>query len=255
MRRGQAADVPARRNRSRVRGGASLADQPLALRANQCGTTFASQAVMNGAEDIEENVALHTGLDRVQAGRVTAAVVDALGELLTTDEAHALASGLSPGLSRLLLVGVGRDPHGDVESLVEGVAWRENVPDSIALEHVTAVLSAIAARLPADAQARLRADLPRDVAALLSPGSAPGEPVRFQRSRRHPPRPTLATGKPGSAHPVSEARADRPRAHSVADPNPHGADKLSSAHGTTQELTGDTIAEGAPGPHRPLSEG
>jgi uncharacterized protein (DUF2267 family) len=207
------------------------------------------------AGTIEEDVALHTGLDGAQAGRVTEAVIDALGELVTTDEAHAIAAALSPGLAQLLLVGVGRDPHGDVESLVAGVAWRENVPKSIALEHVTAVLSAIAARLPGEAQLRLKADLPRDIASLLTRSTPEGHPARLERTRRHPPRPTLATGKPGSAHPISEARAGLPHTHASGNPNPHAETKLSSASGTTQEQAHETLAEGSPGPKRPLSEG
>lgn len=184
---------------------------------------------------------------------MTEAVVDALGEVLTSDEAHAISAHLPPRLAQLLLVGVGRDAHGDVESLVAGVAWRENVPRAVALEHVTAACDAIASRLPESVRHRLRADLPREIAALLTESATMTPPAPFTRTRRHPPRATLATGRPGSAHPVSEARADSAHAHSVASPDPHADSKLSSARGTTQEQAHDTLAEGVPGPTRTIA--
>lgn len=205
------------------------------------------------AGSIEEDVARHTGLDAADAEHVTEAVVDALGELLTTDEAHAICAHLPPRLAELLLVGVGRDAHGDVESLVAGVAWRENVPRAVALEHVTSVCDAIAARLPPSVRERLRADLPRELATLLTESASSVPPAHFTRTRRHPPRPTLASGRPGSTHPVSEARADRAQTHSVTNPEPHADSKLSSARGTTQEQTHGTLAEGEPGPTRTIA--
>ncbi len=66
---------------------------------------------------------------------------------------------------------------------------------------------------------------------------------------------TLAEGRPGSAHPLSEARPERAQSQSVARAdNPHGDTKLSSATGLTQEREGETLATGHLGSNRPLSE-
>jgi hypothetical protein len=67
---------------------------------------------------------------------------------------------------------------------------------------------------------------------------------------------TLAEGRPGSRHPLSEARSDRSQSESVvATENPHADTKLSSAHGLTQEREGESLATGHSGSDRPLDEG
>jgi hypothetical protein len=64
---------------------------------------------------------------------------------------------------------------------------------------------------------------------------------------------TLATGRPGSQHPVSEAHPETAQERSVVNAeNPHAETKLSSSRGTTQERRAETLATGAPGSHRPL---
>jgi hypothetical protein len=65
------------------------------------------------------------------------------------------------------------------------------------------------------------------------------------------PRRTLSEGKPGSRHPLSEARLDRAQSNSVARADePHADTKLSSARGLTQERLHETLAVGRPGPKR-----
>ncbi|MBX3231426.1 MAG: hypothetical protein KIT84_10810 [Labilithrix sp.] len=66
---------------------------------------------------------------------------------------------------------------------------------------------------------------------------------------------TLATGRPGSRHPISEARHAGAHAESVVrSDNPHGDMKLSSARGTTQEREHEDLAEGKPGADRNLAD-
>jgi hypothetical protein len=68
---------------------------------------------------------------------------------------------------------------------------------------------------------------------------------------------TFASGRTGSLHPISAAPADtghtlstgcpqQAQQNSLAEPNPHGDSKLSSARGTTQEREHETLAEGHP---------
>jgi hypothetical protein len=105
-------------------------------------------------------------------------------------------------------------------------------------------IHAIADALDAEARARVRRALALAIGALLSPRED-GVPPPHPEPPRAPAPGTLATGRPGSRHPLSEARADRAHAHSVVrEENPHGATKLSSAPGLTQEREGETLASG-----------
>lgn len=166
-----------------------------------------------------------------EASHVLDAVVDALGELLTGDEARAVAPHLGARLSRLLEAGAGRhSASSDVAALVDGVAWRENVAEGVALEHATAVCDAIMQALPAEARTKLQRDLPKEVIAFLERGRADGIV-----HRREPPKPevlthSLAQGRPGGAHPVSESKPVTAHSESVAlTDNPHADRKISSA--------------------------
>jgi hypothetical protein len=63
---------------------------------------------------------------------------------------------------------------------------------------------------------------------------------------------TLATGRPGSRHPLSEAAPSAGQSDSVvANGNPHGDRKLSSAPDTA---VADTLADGRPGSGAPLAD-
>lgn len=168
---------------------------------------------------------------RDEASHVLDAVVDALGELLTADEARQVGSHLGERLSRLLASGAARHtPASDVGQLVEGVAWRENVGVGTALEHATAVCDALMQSLPEEVRGKLARDLPKQVYAFLERGHAEG--IVHQRP---PPKPELLThsvaiGRPGGTHPLSESRPETAHSESVArSDDPHADRKLSSA--------------------------
>jgi hypothetical protein len=144
-------------------------------------------------------------------------------------------------------------------SPIDRVARRAALPLGRAREETAAVVRALAEALSAEARARLFRHVDPELRALVSamdhaPEStaahAPPAPVR-----RAPP--TLATGRPGSEHPLSEARPDVAHAHSIArSDEPHADTKLSSAHGITQERLHETLSEGAPPqPSRTIARG
>ena len=117
-------------------------------------------------------------------------------------------------------------------------------------ELVESLLRVLGASLSPEARLRMEKHLPRDLAGSLSPRETPEAPPP---SRPPPesvrPRATLATGRPGSTHPISEGRPDVAHRHSVARADdPHADTKLSSARGTTQERLHESLAEGEP-PH------
>jgi uncharacterized protein (DUF2267 family) len=161
-------------------------------------------ATMSEQESLTEQAARHIGVSVEQAQHIVEAVCDALGELFSEDEAIAVAAHLPKPLADLMLTGAGRSVTGEgVEELVGGVAWRENVPRALALEHVTAVCDALTTRLPSHVRAKLRADLPQALAQLFA--GEGGAPVPGRRRARLTPtaRETLAGGQPGSKHPLS----------------------------------------------------
>ncbi len=177
-----------------------------------------------------EDVARRTGLPLAHAPFVVDAVVDALGELLTKDEARAVAKHLPERQANLLLGGAARHQGSeDVESLVAGVAWREHVDRGRALEDVTAVCDALSTRLPKRVRQKLRAGLPTDIARLLTESVSHARP---EPRSEPPPTPTrtVATWRPSPGRPLYDAAPDRAHAHSIArNPDPHGDTKLSGA--------------------------
>ena len=177
---------------------------------------------------IIESVKLH-GLPNARiASRAIVATLHVLGERLTDDEASLVAAALPPDLARVIEQ---REYESDFDAaeLYRRVAAIAKASPGDAREQVDVVLRVIADLLSDEARARVMRALPPELR------------VRFEAESFDPPPPhgeglpparhTLSSGKPGSAHPLSEAHPAGHR-HSVANaPNPHGDRKLSSARG------------------------
>jgi uncharacterized protein (DUF2267 family) len=135
-----------------------------------------------------------------------------------------------------------------LEDFYARVAAREGTQDGFAREHAQSVCRALAEHLDEDARRRLAARLPDAVATLLAlpePPSGAAPTVHNPEVPRHAQ--TLAEGKPGSRHPLSEAAPQRAQEGSVVrSNNPHGDTKLSSSSGTTQERLAETLARARP---------
>lgn len=179
-----------------------------------------------------------------EADRAARAVLGAVGERLSRQDLRVLAEDLPSRLTDMLRSGTPGQDFG-LEELHARVAEREHVREGFAVEHTGTVCQVLAEALSSAALYRLRENLPAPLAALFSPR---GPLERFERVHLEPDRRTLADGRPGSRHPVSESRPERAHAHSVArSANPHGDTKLSSAAGLTQEREHTTLAEAHPG--------
>lgn len=187
------------------------------------------------------------GLSETEAARVAEAVMDALGEVLTVDEAALVGKYVPSRYGELITAAARRSKaEGDERRLVLGVAWRENVRASEALEHVTAVCDAIAELLAPEARAKLGADLPDRIGQLFARRDRGPAPHRERLEPQAVPN-NLATGRPTSVRPISEARPERAQTESVVrSADPHGDTKLSETHGLTQERLGESIATGKP---------
>jgi len=185
------------------------------------------------------------------------AVLNTLGEYVGPEEAQALAAALPTPL-RHLVMGHLRRTENLPDALYHRVADRENVPLSRAVEHTQVVLHAMAELLSETDLQGLVQHLGPNMSDLFTLRSLPD--ARAEQASHHPIEyghgHTLATGQPGSRHPLSTAKPERAHNHSVVrSDNPHGDTKLSSTSGMTQEREHETLADGRPGPKRPVSEG
>jgi uncharacterized protein (DUF2267 family) len=191
------------------------------------------------------NVAAHAGMRELDDARhATDAVMAAFGAHLPIAMRDLVAAELPDRQAAVLQGGASLGVGQPIEQVVASTL---GVRTAVALEVVASVCHVLAERLSDPAIDALRAHLPRPVADLLA---APAEAVHPDGLHGR----TLADGRAGSRHPVSEAQPERAHSGSVAgEPNPHRETKLSSSPGTTQEREHETMAEGHPGPSRPLA--
>jgi uncharacterized protein (DUF2267 family) len=211
----------------------------------------AEERIMTQDELLEE-VAGHAGLHSVaEAERALSAVLGVLGARLSHSESLALADELPPGVGEPLRAARFERAF-DLEELYARVARAEQVTTGFAVEHTLSVCQAVAEVVSGAALERIRRALPPPMAALFTPREVAEPPVVEHVA---PPAPTLAQGRPGSRHPLSEANAERAHSESIVrSDNPHADTKLSSSHGLTQEREHESLSTGKPGPSRPLSE-
>jgi len=178
------------------------------------------------------------------------AVMEVLGETLRHSELTRIKAELPAWLGSALS-GAIHDEVLSASSFFDRVATRENVGGGSSREHVGVILETVAAQLSPATRGWLRDALPAEMRPLLEGRGPIPSPARHA----HDERPTLAGGRPGSRHPVSEATPERTQHHSVttAD-NPHADSKMSSSSGLTQDQLDETLATGHPGSDRPLSD-
>ncbi len=179
------------------------------------------------------------------AARALKATLATLGDRLPDEARVMLADALPQRVAKVLRAHRYGGPF-DVGVLYDRVARREGVALGVAREHVQVVCRVLGELLPEQVARTLEAALPSSFAELFRRPSA-GRPPPHREREVSPALNTLASGKPGSLHPLSDARP--PGAHSnsvVREANPHEDTKLSSASGMTQERTDESLASGSP---------
>lgn len=204
-----------------------------------------------------ERVKMHTGLDDPPSLHAAVdATLETLGEWLVDLHAREIARELPPEMSAVLLKHPSQMLDHDVKEFFERVALREGVEVRHAVEHATAICEALGVEVDETSRHHLTADLNEDVKALFQRKS-PGSSLPLHQPAGTRPADeghTLASGRPGSERPLSEANTSGAHSQSVAaSDNPHGDTKLSSTHGPSAERKGTTLSSGTPGSHRPLS--
>jgi uncharacterized protein (DUF2267 family) len=191
------------------------------------------RSMLATATDFTTHVAAHAGMAPALAEHATRTVLAAFAGYLGPARSELLAEELPPALAEVL-----RAPEagsGPVEERVRALG----ISTSHARELVASVCRVLAEELSHEALHALGEALPAELGALV----APPAPERKPPTAGHGS--SLSSGRPGSQHPLTEASGPG-HTHTVAEPDPHGATKLSSAIGTTQERLHETLAEGHP---------
>ena len=191
--------------------------------------------------------------DATHAHRAIMATLQALGAHIPAPEREALARALPLKLARAVSAERYRG-HGKVEDLYAAVARSERTAEGRAREHVQIVLGALGEVMSPELEQReLRVLTPSIAELVRGVAGSEGEPAPYAEvhSERHH---TLATGKPGSAHPISASAPAGAQTESVAARNPHADTKLSSAHGETQERERESLADAEPRTERTIAE-
>jgi hypothetical protein len=206
-------------------------------------------------------VALYGGMknDRYRAEQVINATIKVLAAGLDEHGRKILVDRLDGQEREVAKQSTGGRIEITPEVLYQSIAQQEDVERGFAKEHVQATCTALAELLdPAD-RAQLKARLGERIGALLIPRRELRGPIA-QPSGHHHSDPegrgrTLAAGRPGSRHPLSEAKHSGAHTHSVArSQNPRRDTKVSSTSGSSARREKRTLAEGKPGSERPLSE-
>ncbi|MFY0582952.1 DUF2267 domain-containing protein [Cystobacter fuscus] len=153
-------------------------------------------------EELLSDVAEHTGQAGTQEAEHTVhMVLEVLSERLSWPVIEAVADDLPGSLTAGLREGVDRQDF-DLAEFQARVADRMQVPLGRAVELTGVVCRCLAEALSPGTLHRLREELPEPMGALFSPLES-GE--RFEPVHLEPSRGTLAEGRPGSTHPLSEA--------------------------------------------------
>jgi uncharacterized protein (DUF2267 family) len=192
------------------------------------------------------HVAAHAGVPVALAERATRTVLAGIGGTLTPAGRELVADELPAGLGAAILAG------GSLATPIEDHVVALGVSLGQARELIASVCRVLVEELSSEAVEALRVGIPTALAALLVEPVTDEPPPRPALDPRHD---TLADGRPGSQHPLSDAPGRGAQRGSIADDNPHAVTKLSSTAGSTQERHRETLSEGRPGARYPLSSG
>ncbi|AKU98910.1 hypothetical protein AKJ09_05574 [Labilithrix luteola] len=190
------------------------------------------------------------------SSRVIRATLFTLGQRLGEEDATELARRLPEPFGDSV-VWANHDGSFGAAEFYERVRKLDGESRGFGLEHAQVVLRVVGTALTEELRERLARALPSEIARVMQPahfGEPPPYGVPLVEAASEPLT-SLASGRSGSRHPVSEAAPPAGQSHSVVrEANPHGDVKLSSAQGMTQERLGRALADGHGGPPRPISE-
>jgi uncharacterized protein (DUF2267 family) len=195
------------------------------------------------------------GLEEAAAERVITATLAALSERLLSIDAQAIAARLPKAWTPLLARGHGQEFT--VDGFYTRVANAAGLGRVEALEQTQVVCQVLTEALDDTGRQHLVLHLDDEWRRLFVPRNATPPEFGLRGANRRHVAPgagnTLASGRPGGHHPLSEGSPAQPGSV-VASADPHADTKLSSAQGMSAEREGQTLASGRPGGTRPVSD-
>jgi hypothetical protein len=194
------------------------------------------------------------GVEPKMAERGLWATVHAVGPSVQPEDRRALPTSVPPRIRDAIAASRYVGPL-DEEAFYESVAQRVPTTVGHAREIAQVVLKLISARLGPERRGRLAHHAGPSMAWLWEQPPRPDAPPSRSRAAPAPGHGhTLASGRPGSLHPLADAGPLGQTDSVVRSENPKADRKLSSAQGTTAEQTHRTLAEGQPGSDHAISE-
>ncbi len=188
--------------------------------------------------------------DDSHARRAILATLQAFGARIPAPEREALARALPLELAGAVSAERYRG-EGCADDLYAAVARTERTQEGFGREHVQIVMGALGEELSAELDRRVERALSPSLAELLRGSPRPdSEPPPYAQAHHH----SLATGKPGSVHPISDSPPRGAQTESIGAKNPHGDTKLSSSDGETQEREHESLATAEPRTDREIAE-
>lgn len=186
-----------------------------------------------------------TGLeDSMQAQKLTLQIVEYLSGCLPFEHAQALAEDLPDPLATHLVEGADYS-EADLDELYRQVADEQDLELSFAAEFSQVVFQVLGEFVGLEGRARLGASLPGEWYIYFEPRKPLQTPQRATKAGH-----TLATGRPGSARPLSDSHPGHRNSIALSD-EPDLGKNIATSAGTPRRRT---LAEGRPGSSRPLSE-
>ncbi|RME43616.1 MAG: DUF2267 domain-containing protein [Deltaproteobacteria bacterium] len=200
--------------------------------------------------ELLENVEQKTGLPHERAHGLIEATLRVFSRMLPRNERQALKAALPLSFGRIVEM-EGEELRLDPESFIEMVGEAFHLNKALAREAVPVVCGEFADAIDDALLERWLAALPEGFASLFeAPPDVEPLPPRHPKAGT-----TLADGRPGGSHPISETGIPvvglPPHRESiVVRKNPHEAEKLSSARPPDES----TLAQGRPGSCHPIAD-
>lgn len=197
-----------------------------------------------------EKVEEKTGLPHQRAHGLIEATLRVFSRMLPRNERQALKAALPLSLGRVVEM-EGEELRLDPDAFIAMVGEAFHLNKHLAREAVPVVCAEFADAIDDALLERWLAALPEGFSPLFeAPPDVEPLPPRHPKAGT-----TLADGRPGGCHPISEAGIPvvglPPHRESVVlRKNPHEAEKISSAHPENES----TLAQGRPGSTHPIAE-
>ena len=192
-------------------------------------------------------------VDELRARHALVATLEARGAYVPEPERDVLGLALPPKFAHALAARRFRG-LGNAAALEKALMKSQHEKLGFAHEQVEIVCGALGELLPEEVAIRVEKALEPSIAALFQPVPRDvGEPPPYELAYS-PEHHTLATGRPGSGHPIATSAPKSAQTESIAAENPHGDTKLSTAHGETQEREEESLATSHPRTDREISE-